>query len=276
MTQNNHSEGSAAFCNLDSYLLIFIAGSINATSFLSSAQFVSHVTGSITLLGIALAKHTWWIFITTLSIPCLFLIGVMIAGIIIQDSNTLSHRGRYERTLEIMSFCLAGIAAAGYCGLFSGLGKVLSINDTYIYSGMLAVLTGFQNGAITALSKGTQRITHLTGLVTDLGLNTANILYHKKCNSDCHSEYNQLKIKLIKVFAFVFGSSTSSYLFLKYGYISVLVPSLVAFLTIVYSQYRKYMSEYEEKYPVLSYPKLNLRSEPKFWEQSDTRKNVII
>lgn len=138
-------------------LLALVAGSINTVGYLCFRhQPITHLTGTSTELGIALARLDaaeilhWGLVIGA------FLFGAMLSGFIVQQ-RTLQLGRRYGVVLMLESALL--FAAAPLIHGQSDLGLYLA-----------SMACGLQNAMVSTYSGATLRTTHLSGIFTDLGI----------------------------------------------------------------------------------------------------------
>lgn len=144
-------------------MLTGVAGMINAVAFLSfQHQGVTHLTGSTTLVGIAIAGGDLEAAVRLGAIAGAFLVGCMASGAIIQDS-TLRLGRRYGVALALESlllFCavplLDGKEVAGAC--------------------LASCACGLQNGMASTFSGAVLRTTHVSGAFTDLGISFGHLI----------------------------------------------------------------------------------------------------
>ncbi|WP_109125762.1 YoaK family protein [Dyella sp. C11] len=138
-------------------LLAMIAGSINTVGYLCFRhQPVTHLTGTSTELGIALAgldaaEILHWGFVIGA-----FLFGAMVSGFIVQQ-RTLQLGRRYGVVLMLESLLL-----------FVATPLIHRESDLGLYFASMAC--GLQNAMVSTYSGATLRTTHLSGIFTDLGI----------------------------------------------------------------------------------------------------------
>nr|WP_199040513.1 YoaK family protein [Dyella sp. ASV24] len=138
-------------------LLALIAGSINTVGYLCFRhQPITHLTGTSTELGIALARLDaaevlHWGFVIGA-----FLFGAMLSGFIVQQ-RTLQLGRRYGVVLMLESLLL-----------FVATPLIHRENDLGLYFASMAC--GLQNAMVSTYSGATLRTTHLSGIFTDLGI----------------------------------------------------------------------------------------------------------
>lgn len=144
--------------------LAFNAGYINAVGFLQvHEQGLTHLTGQVTRAGIELAEGHVSSAGHAASLVLCFFLGAIISGVIIRRSE-LAERGTPYGWAMLVEAALLGISAC------------LVINGVSWGGSVAAVAAGLQNALATSYSGAVVRTTHLTGIVTDLGLHFGHAL----------------------------------------------------------------------------------------------------
>lgn len=137
--------------------LATIAGVINAVGFLGQHhQALSHMTGTVTVFGYELARAGYGVALHALSILGAFFLGCVLSGSIIRQSSLRLGR-RYGIALSMESALL--VAALFFLRRGANVGDYLA-----------AMACGLQNAMVSTYSGSTMRTTHITGMVTDLGI----------------------------------------------------------------------------------------------------------
>lgn len=138
-------------------LLALMAGSINTVGYLCFRhQPITHLTGTSTELGMALARLDagdilhWGFAIGA------FVFGAMLSGFIVQQ-RTLQLGRRYGVVLMMESALL-----------FIATPLIHRESDLGLYFASMAC--GLQNAMVSTYSGATLRTTHLSGIFTDLGI----------------------------------------------------------------------------------------------------------
>ena len=138
-------------------LLACVAGMVNVVGYLGfEHQAVTHLTGTTSLLGAAIAAGNTRAILHLLGVAVAFTLGAALSGMIIQDS-TLRLGRRYGVVLTIESVLL-------FVAIFL-------FKQQQIAGALLAAMAcGLQNAMATTFSGSVVRTTHLSGMFTDLGI----------------------------------------------------------------------------------------------------------
>jgi len=206
----------------DWFFLSFLAGSINTGGYLACHRFVSHVTGFATLSGISLEKLQFLEAFGNLLIPLFFLGGVML-------SAYLKLRGqKYSPVMGLVAFLLGIVVLGGSLNWFGSFGDPAQIKNDFMLLACLCGACGLLNGAITSASGFTIRITHLTGIVTDLGLG----LVHAKLDNLTEEQKFQVKkanlLRICTVASFIMGSLVGAFIYIRFQYTGFAFPMILA------------------------------------------------
>ncbi len=142
---------------LGGLLLTIGAGYINAVGFLGlSHQPISHMSGIISNLGIELVRGDRLLALRAASTLLFFFLGCVLSGLIVRHSAL--HLGR---RYGVALTCESGLLLAATHFLRQG-----DIAGDYL----AAMACGLQNAMATSYSGAIIRTTHMTGIVTDLGI----------------------------------------------------------------------------------------------------------
>jgi uncharacterized membrane protein YoaK (UPF0700 family) len=203
--------------------LACIAGMVNVVGYLGfEHQAVSHLTGTTSLLGAALAdgdwrsvRHLWGVLIA-------FCLGAMLSGLIIQN-NTLQLGRRYGVVLALESLLLAV--------------AVPLFEREQIYGALLAATAcGLQNAMVTTYSGAIVRTTHLSGMFTDLGIGLGHLI------RGLPLPMRRLTLSGLIISGFLIGGILGTWAFRALHYRALLIPSALTGLTgIGYVAYRHWM-----------------------------------
>lgn len=210
------------------FLLSFMAGNINAGGFLACGRFVTHLTGFATLAGIDFAYGSWAAGAGMLAVPLFFLLGVMISAYGIDQRLGEGKLPRYELVMGLVALCLLIVGVGGTLKLFGDFNGLVHLRRDFFFMALLCMASGLTNAAITTSTGAFVRITHLTGITTDLGIGMMRVL----AMDSKHPAYRMEKLanfyRAGNIFSFTFGSLVGAVLFLRFDYLGFMLPTAVA------------------------------------------------
>jgi uncharacterized membrane protein YoaK (UPF0700 family) len=147
--------------------LAFVAGFVNSSGFVLIGSFTSHVTGSVGRLGNDLATNQRAAALFAGFLVLAFFLGALIsAGLLEVGSRAGPARGYGWALLTEGALLLGFVLVAGF----------VPSTDPRALDAQAAILSaamGMQNALGTRLTGAVVRTTHLTGVVTDLGIEAA-------------------------------------------------------------------------------------------------------
>jgi uncharacterized membrane protein YoaK (UPF0700 family) len=218
-------------------LLAGASGVVNATSFFAFGQHITHMTGHISVLGEALASSRWEGAIIAGKTVFAFVVGATTAAALL-DASRHRQRGRHTPALLVEMVMLGGIA------LWAA--EHPDANEPTLMWG-LAFAMGLQNALVTRVSGAVVRTTHLTGVLTDIGIQLVRMvvwvrdgarergvlgLWHKVQELPSAEQFERTRLHLGLALAFLTGSVLGSALFLRFGAPAMGMPCAVLLLVI--------------------------------------------
>lgn len=153
------------------WMLAFVAGAINAGGFLAVQHYTSHMTGLVSAAADGLALGTWQAAVTAVGALLSFLAGAACTSLLV-------NLGRQHQAHSV--FALPLLLEAACLLLFGLMGASLASVQALFVPAAVSVLCftmGLQNALITKLSQAEIRTTHITGIVTDLGIELGRLMY---------------------------------------------------------------------------------------------------
>jgi uncharacterized membrane protein YoaK (UPF0700 family) len=151
--------------------LAFVAGAANAGGFLAVGQYTSHMSGVVSSLADNVALGGFGVAAAGLASLASFVLGAATSAILINWGRRRELRSHYALPLVFE-------AALLLC--FGLLGANLESHQIFFVPATVALLCfvmGLQNAMITKISKAEIRTTHMTGLVTDIGIELGRLVY---------------------------------------------------------------------------------------------------
>ncbi len=152
-------------------LLAFVAGAVNAGGFLAVHRYTSHLTGLVSAVADDLV----------LGELSLALAGVLLVGVFLSGAMTTAVLVNWARRRKLHSeYALSLLLEAALLLLFGLLGAYLATYTRLLVPAtvvLLCFIMGLQNAIVTKVSKAEIRTTHMTGIVTDIGIELGKMLY---------------------------------------------------------------------------------------------------
>lgn len=211
-----------------------VAGAVNASGFFAIGTYTSHVTGNVARIGDELAVGHLW-----LALRAIFLVGSFLSGSMLATALVLRARRAggppYWRALLIEASLLFVFATVSVGGERSA--HINSLQMTCL----LCLAMGLQNALVTKLSGARVRTTHMTGITTDLGIETARAI-------DAWVQRNRAiagpglaplpslrhdpalrkwRLHVAVLGSFLVGATLGPLLYLWVGHIAMLVPCVI-------------------------------------------------
>lgn len=151
--------------------LAFVAGATNAGGFLAVQQYTSHMTGIVSSMADNLALGQLELVLGALGALLSFLNGAACSAALINFSRRHQLHSQYALPLMLEAMLLLCFGLLG-AWLQSLHGIFVSFTV-----GLLCYIMGLQNAIITKLSRAEIRTTHVTGLMTDIGIDLGKLFY---------------------------------------------------------------------------------------------------
>ncbi len=210
--------------HLPSWLLLaFAAGAVNATAFLACSRFVTHVTGTVSRIGMDAGSVTLALDYAVV-LGC-FVIGAMSAAALLEGRHYQRKRPLFAVPLLLVSAILTVIAAAGSAGVFGVFGGDVETAPDFAFLSVLAFAMGLQNAAVATSTGLLVRTTHMTGPATDLGIHLASALYVD--GEARRAALRHAGLRAGKIVAFASGGAIGAIGATAYAYAAFLVPAAV-------------------------------------------------
>jgi uncharacterized membrane protein YoaK (UPF0700 family) len=213
--------------------LAFVGGATNAGGFMAVDQYTSHMTGIVSSMADNLAIHSFELVLVGFGSVTAFVAGAAYSAILI-------NWGRHHRTHSEYAYPLLWEAVLLCCfGLMGGYLELYQSGFISITVMLLCFIMGLQNAIITKISKAEIRTTHMTGIITDIGIEIGKMLYINSSPESAHyhpvrADFRRIGLLMALLTAFFIGGVAGALGFKYIGYSSTLpLAALLVFLAAV-------------------------------------------
>ena len=201
-------------------LLAFNAGAINAGGFLLVSMYTSHMTGFASMLADNLVLGNMKLVLGALGALLAFTAGAALTAILVNWS-----RHNWLRSEVALPLLLEAVLLL----IFGLMGATLSRQTPFAVPLTLLVLAftmGLQTALVSKISASQIRTTHMTGVITDLGIELGKLFYWNRTGSPLESRVRANRIKL-RLYATLLG------MFISGGLVGALGFRYVGFVWVV-------------------------------------------
>jgi uncharacterized membrane protein YoaK (UPF0700 family) len=199
-------------------VLSFVAGYINAGGFLAIGRYTSHMSGIISGVGDDLALSQWRSVLAGLSLLAAFILGSTCTSVMVNWGRRREIHARFALPLLVEALVIFAFGFMGSASLESS--NLLTLPSIAL---VLCFVMGLQNAIITKISKAEIRTTHMTGVVTDIGIELGRLLYWNQSRSanEVHvvlANRQKLKAHLLILSMFLAGAILGALSFKGFGF----------------------------------------------------------
>ncbi|KJH75648.1 MULTISPECIES: YoaK family protein [unclassified Pseudomonas] len=211
------------------FSLAFVAGAINAGGFLAVHQYTSHMTGIVSSMADNSVLGAYDLVLSGAGALLSFLVGAACSAVMVNYSRRRRMHSEFAVPLLVEAFLLI---CFGFLGAQLSTVNGLFVSVTVM---LLCFIMGLQNAVITKISKAEIRTTHITGIITDIGIELGKLLYWNAASTSTHPKVlanrTRLKILILLALSFFFGGVMGAFGFKHIGYIST-VPLAMVLVTL--------------------------------------------
>ena len=208
-------------------VLAFVAGATNAGGFLAVGQYTSHMTGVVSAMADNIVLGHASLVLAGLAGLLSFIFGAMTTAILVNWGMRRKLRSAYSLPLLLEA---ALQLLFGLLGASLGLHTALLVPVTVL---LLCFMMGLQNAVISKISHAEIRTTHVTGLVTDLGIELGKLVYFNRLAGAGPVRASRVRMRNqgLLISLFFVGGVAGAVGFQLAGYITT-VPLAVLLLTL--------------------------------------------
>lgn len=205
-------------------LLAITAGTVDVSGFLALRQFTSHMSGIVAIIAADLASRGMRVMLQPAMVLACFLLGAAVCALLINWSRRRDYESLFALPVLLEAVLLGSVALFGSPG------------HLWVTLSVLGFSMGLQNAIIAKISHAVIRTTHITGMVTDIGIELGKAMYWNRSRSlpPVRAERRHLLLLSMLVAAFFFGGALGALVYPHVGFLVMLPSALVlAALTIL-------------------------------------------
>ena len=222
-------------------LLAFNAGAVNAGGFLVLHMYTSHMTGFLAMLVDSMVLGQVTLMLAALAALLFFTAGAATTALLIHAARRHEMRSEYALPLAIEATLMLAFGLLG--GLLVNRQTPFALP---LIVPLLAYIMGLQNALMSKVSSSQIRTTHMTGVITDLGMELGKMLYwNRSVVPGLYVSANRSRLLLLGSLLgmFVLGGLYGATGFKHVGFICVVPLALILLLLslpVLISDWRRY------------------------------------
>lgn len=214
------------------FVLAFVAGATNAGGYLAVQQYTSHMTGIVSTMADSLAVGGGGPLLAAFGAILSFVLGAACTAVMV---NYARRRHLYSEYALPLLFEALLLLAFGVLGARLSTVRGLFVPFTVM---LLCFIMGLQNALVTKLSRAEIRTTHMTGNVTDIGIELGKLIYWNADRGAVRpkvvADRSRLKLLGLLLLCFFVGGVAGAIGFKRVGYLSTVpLAALLSVLAIV-------------------------------------------
>jgi uncharacterized membrane protein YoaK (UPF0700 family) len=206
-------------------LLAFAAGAINAGGFLAVQRYTSHMTGMVSAVADDLVLGQMLLAAGGLVALAVFTAGAMTTAVLTHWARRRAMHSEYALSLLLEA---ALLLAFGLIGANLRLWTEFLVPGTVL---LLCFIMGLQNAVVTKISHAEIRTTHVTGVVTDLGIQLGRLVYWnrtQRAETDAvRADHGRLALLAGILGCFFAGGVAGALAFQTFGFIATVPLALL-------------------------------------------------
>ena len=198
------------------WAMAFVAGAVNAGGFLAVGHYTSHMTGVASSMADMMALGDMETALAALAMMLSFMAGAFLCTTLISLGQRRRMRSRYALTL---------VLEAGFLLVFGLMGARLETEIRFTLPTtvmLLCFIMGMHNAVTSIISGAAVRTTHMTGTVTDIGIELSRLAYvnrHQRPGRErIVANRQKLILLLLLLVSFIGGGVTGALAFKHVGY----------------------------------------------------------
>ncbi len=206
-------------------VLAFVAGATNAGAFLAVRQYTSHMTGVLSSFADALVLREWSVALSAVGALVSFTSGAAVCALLVNYGRRRQRQSVFAAPLLLEATLMLAFGVLG--------ARLARMEGVFVPAtvSLLCFMMGLQNAVITKISRAEIRTTHVTGLVTDLGIELGKLVYVNRPRHESEprvlADRERMRILSSLLAAFVIGGVGGAIGFQRLGYAATIPLALM-------------------------------------------------
>ncbi len=221
--------------------LTFVAGATNAGGYLAVKLYTSHMSGIVASMADSIVLGNIEVVLVGAGALISFICGAATTAAIINWGRRKNLHSIYAVPLALEALLLL------LFGLVGGTLHRHVFSFVSLTVMLLCFLMGLQNALITKVSNARIRTTHITGMVTDIGIELGKLFYWNKEKSlypRVAANRGNLLMLIILVSLFFLGGVTGAFGFKSFGFIFTVPLAIV----VGFISWKPIWSDFQERF----------------------------
>ncbi|MGJ3510010.1 YoaK family protein [Enemella sp. A6] len=206
-------------------LLALHAGLLNSVGFVATATYASHMTGLTAIVADHIVLGDFRLVGMGLIAIASFIAGAMTCALVFNWGRRRGLRSKFSSVLVLESSMVL---------VFGGLAdQVTWQHRVWLFIPVLCFTMGLQNAIVTKASDAQIRTTHVTGMITDIGIELGKLVYlnRRRGSEPVRANARQLRHHLAIVGLFFVGGVLGAAGYLTIGFFA-LIPAAMFLLVL--------------------------------------------
>ncbi len=197
-----------------------VAGALNTAGLYAVGMFSANMTGNVSAFADRFGVGAFFSALPYFGLVLVFIAGAATSTLLINLGRRRGMARIYALNIMAEACLLAALGCADYYLPALVRGATLAFG--------LSFVLGLQNAVVTRISNARVRTTHVTGMVTDIGIEIANLFEHRgSASAEASENRSKLTLHLQTVASFVAGGIIGVVAYRRVGAALLLAASAI-------------------------------------------------
>lgn len=205
-------------------VLALVAGVLNSVGFVAVSVYTSHMTGITASIADHLVLGSFALVAVGVEALASFIAGAMACAVIFNWGRRRGLRSRFANVLLVEAVLVLSFGALA--------DQLAWTHREHVFVVVLCFTMGLQNATITKVSAAQIRTTHVTGMVTDIGIELGKLTYRSRMPgvAPVRADLGKLGMLAGLVALFFIGGVLGASGYLAAGFQILVLPAVALFV----------------------------------------------